>query len=88
MDENYKVPFVNTAKIMFLIQGGEGPNPLMSVPIDELKQYVHVRINNIVKTYDSNGEMTLENNYYPLHRCSVEEFKSEFEKEVFMYHSD
>lgn len=43
------------------------------------EQYMHLRVNNIVKTFDDEGVMTTTNNYYPLQRCSEESFRTEYE---------
>ena len=46
---------------------------------EESKKYIKVRVNNIVKTYDSDGVVTRENNYSEITKCSKELFeKTEF----------
>ena len=55
---------------------------------EESKKYIHVQVNNIVKTYDSNSVMTKTINKYNLTRCSENFFtKTDFEEE-FYHHSD
>jgi len=73
------------AKPVFTILMGGSDNPFETVELtNDTRQYVHVRLNNIVKTYDDEGNMTKTNNYSPVVRCS-EEFLSEtaFEKNFF-----
>ena len=47
------------AKPIFTILEGGSENPFQTVELDEeSRKYIHVRVNNIVKTYDAQGEMT------------------------------
>ena len=43
--------------ILSLFQGG-AEDPYKAIALEDVKQYLHIRVNNIVKTYDQNGEMT------------------------------
>ena len=72
------------AKPIFTIQDGGPVDPYKTVWLNESRQYIHVRLNNIVKTYSTSGDetvMTRLDNYYPVVPCT-EDFmsNSEFER--------
>jgi len=35
----------------------------------ESRKYMHLRLNNVIKSYDSDGVLTKINKYYPIRRC-------------------
>ena len=59
--------FKDVKPILEIWKGGEG-DPFQSIELNrDSRRYLHVRINNIVKTYDNiTKEQTKTNNYYPL----------------------
>ena len=58
------------AKPIFTILEGGSENPFQTVELDkESRKYIHVRVNNIVKTYDEDGEMNKTNNFFDLSKC-------------------
>jgi hypothetical protein len=62
-----------------------GDNTVDLVALDYQK-YIHIRLNNIIKTFDENGVMTVENNYYPVPQCNEDNFKrNEFEETYWNY---
>ena len=61
-----KVPIDGTAKVLFeILEGGDNTVDLDAVE-GGFEQYVHVRLANIIKTFDDAGEMTKEVKYFPL----------------------
>ena len=54
-----------------------GISPFSAVTLDrESRKYIHVRVNNIVKTYDKDGEQTVTENFYKLDECTEDNFKT------------
>jgi len=68
------VPINETAKVLFeILEGGDNTVDLDAVE-GGFEQYVHIRLANIIKTFDEAGEMTKEVKYFPLKRCSPDNF--------------
>ena len=60
-----------------IVQGGSSV-PYKTVEID--KRYVHVKVNNVVNTYDENGVQMVTETKYELAQCSQEDFDTDLEK--------
>ena len=56
-DEN-EVPFEHTSIPILAVLEGGSENPFNQVNLEESRKYLNVRIRNVIKTYDSNGEET------------------------------
>ena len=79
------IPLSNLSKPMFEITEMIDGDPFVTVELNrESRQYIHVRVRHITKTYDEEGNMNITNKYYPLKKCS-EEFmnKTEFERKFY-----
>ena len=45
----------------------------MTVKLDrDSRKYIHVRINNVIKTYDNEGSLNVTNQYYDIIECTEE----------------
>ena len=76
---------VNLSKPMLEITEMKDGNAFSSVKLDrESRKYIHVRLRHISKKYDSNNELSIENTYYPLTKCS-ETFLNKTEFEQYYY---
>ena len=53
--------------------------PDNTIDIDQYKEYITPWLVNIIKKYDQNGEETKIKNYYPVSRCLLEDFTTEYE---------
>ena len=80
---------VEMAKPIFTIMkgGAEKPfNPFETIELDiegedDSRRYMHIRANNIIKTYAANGQVTVSNHFTKLVPCSIDFFSgSAFEK--------
>jgi len=69
VDDDTKIKFIDIGKPLFeMWKGGEG-DPFQTIQLDrESRKYIHVRVNNVIKTYE-NGQMTMKENFYPVVRC-------------------
>jgi len=71
---------VDMAKPIFTILEGGSEDPFQTVELnEESRKYIHVRVNNIIKTYIQGDEIKIPN-YYDVVRCSNEFMTSDFEK--------
>lgn len=60
------ITIVNASKPLFEIQ--QGGDNTVNLEAENYKKYMHIRLNNIVKTFDGDV-MTKTNNYYEIDRC-------------------
>ena len=75
-----KIYMDRAAKVLFeILEDGDN-----TVNLEGSKEYVHLRLNNIIKLHDENGERkpTIQN-YYDLKLCDETNFKTPFEKEYY-----
>ena len=81
MDDDTKIKFIDISKpLLELWKGGDG-DPFQTLELDrESRKYIHVRVNNIVKTYGLDGMMTAKDNYYPVVQCKSSFFTKPFEQ--------
>ena len=52
----------------------EGSDTTVDLEKENYKKYIHIRVNNIIKKFDQDGMMTVENNYSELRRCNLTDF--------------
>ena len=73
-----------TAKVLFeILEGGDNTVDLDAVE-GGYQQYIHLRLNNIIKTFDADGNMEKVSKYYPLQRCNDDNFgNTDFEKDYY-----
>ena len=65
-DDVGKVYTKQTAKVLFeILEGGDNTIDLDTVE-GGYQQYIHLRLNNIIKTFDADGNMEQVSKYYPL----------------------
>ena len=71
------------------MQGGS-EDPYKTIELDrESRKYIHVKVNNIVKKYTSDGEMIQTSTKYDVTRCTDGFFDStDFEKSYFHNEKD
>ena len=62
------------AKPLFEIQEFGDNTVDLESPMD-YRMYAHIRLNNIIKTYDEAGNMNREDIYYPINRCTEENYQ-------------
>lgn len=77
--------FLNqTAKpLLEILENGDNP---VDLDKEDYKRFINIKLDNIVKTFDSNGELTVEHMYYPVQKCNEENFqRNEFEKTYWQY---
>ena len=76
---------INMSKPMLEITEMVGDNPFHTIDLDwESRKYLRIRMRHILKTYDENGELTVNNTYYPLEKCSEEYLNNtEFERNMY-----
>jgi hypothetical protein len=67
-----KISIKNVAKPLFEIQ--EFGDNTVDLDLDDYRKYVHIRLNNIIKTFDGQGTLKVENVYYPITRCTEENY--------------
>ena len=85
-EEVGKVPLNKLAKPLFEIL--EGGDSTVDLDAENYRQYIHVRLRNIIKTYPD-GELKVTNNYYPLRRCSEEDFqRTDYERNYWEVNKD
>ena len=73
-DDVGKVSTKTTAKVLFeILEGGDNTVDLDAVE-GGYHQYIHLRLNNIIKTFDADGNMEKVSKYYPLQRCNEDNF--------------
>ena len=67
VDLDHKFNLVNLSKPIIEITEMTDENAFQTVKLDrESRQYIHVRVRHILKTYDQLGNMTVTNTYYPI----------------------
>lgn len=47
----------------------EGGDSTVDLDAEDYKRFIHIRVNNIIKNHDENGEMSVVNNYSEVRRC-------------------
>ena len=52
------------------------------------RRYIHVKLNHVIKTYDSKGRETTKSNLHNVVRCDEKMFKSGSEKQYFGHMKD
>ena len=83
-DLDAEVSFDSTSIPILAVLEGGSEDPFKAVNLEENRQYLHVRIRNVIKTYDPRGQETRIEKYYKLSKCSSEYFtNTEFEKDYF-----
>ena len=90
--ESYEkmVNLSSASKPLFEIWDGGGDNPLDFGPIEieKFRDYIHVRVNQITKTYDTGKEVKT-SKYFPLNKCSKEFLSdTEYEKQFYTSYID
>ena len=69
-------------------QGGNDDPEKNFVLTQQTKRYMHVNINQIIKTYDQLGKETVTVNKVPVGVCPEERFVSDYEKKFYKQYGD
>jgi len=51
----------------------EGGDSTVDLEEENYRQYIHVRLRNVIKEYPD-GELKITNNYYPMAKCTENDF--------------
>ena len=50
------------------------------------KRFINIRMDNIIKRFDQDGNLDVEHKYYPVEKCTIDNFKrNEFEETYWQY---
>lgn len=67
------------------LQGGD--NTYLLTANDD--KFINIRLNNIKKTFDDNGDLTVESKYYNMKICQESDFmRNDFEEAYWLYAKD
>lgn len=59
----------------------ENGDNTVDLEAENYRRYIHIKVVNIIKSFDDQGDMTVELNDYPVPKCTEDNFKSnDFEK--------
>lgn len=71
--------------LLEFLEGGDNTHLLTA----EEDKFINIRLNNIIKTFNENGDLTVENKYYDMKLCQEENFKNnDFETAYWEYAKD
>jgi len=82
------VLFSETSKPILTIWTGDSEDPYKTLDLDdEAKKYINIRVNQITKTY-VDGVEKVTNKYFPVKKCSINDFKTEHELNYWKFIKD
>ena len=64
--------------LLGIFSGGDKPFDAVDFN-EESRKYFHVRVKNVIKTYDDAGKLKERSKYYDVEPCSSSSFKTEYE---------